>query len=51
MSLDSSLLLVLTSIVPSRVLQVLTGTGATTGMDIVSNPLVKKVDITVSRIE
>ncbi|KAF8529101.1 aldehyde dehydrogenase [Hysterangium stoloniferum] len=32
--------------VPSGVLQVLTGDGPTTGMDIVSDPRVKKVDIT-----
>ena len=36
------------STVPPGVLQVLPGPGITTGMDLVSNPLIKKVDITVS---
>ena len=36
------------SAVPSSVLQVLTGSGTSTGMNIISDPRVKKVDITVS---
>ena len=34
--------------VPSGVLSVLTGPGATTGKELVSHPLVRKVDITVT---
>lgn len=36
-------------IVPSGVLQILTGAGPTTGMDLISDPRIKKVDITVCR--
>ena len=38
-------------IVPDGVLSVLPGFGNTTGKEIVSHPLVKKVDITVSFIK
>ena len=34
--------------VPSGVLSVLPGPGATTGKELVSHPLIRKVDITVS---
>jgi acyl-CoA reductase-like NAD-dependent aldehyde dehydrogenase len=34
--------------VPSGVLSVLSGPGATTGKELVSHPLIRKVDITVS---
>ena len=36
-------------IVPSGVLSILPGYGPTTGKAIVSNPLIRKVDVTVSR--